>query len=399
MCFILSNHAGAQSSFKSFIFEKAGDRKVTLDFKVLQNLIVIPVFLNSSDTLWFILDTGVRHTILLDLPQNDSLQMKGVRTLSLAGLGIGNTLDVLHSWDNTIRIPGLKGKNQDILIVQDSLFSISTNLGFPIHGIIGRALVEDLVVRVNYPLRTISFIDPNRFNPWWKGHKVKIELMGGKPYVEVPVTFPDGKTEVVKLLLDTGAGLSAAFFPGTNAYNIPADHIDGALGRGLSGNLSGKTARIQSLKIGKYEIDRPIVMFPDSQSVNIKPGQHYGIIGADILKRFNFYLSYRDEAIWLRSNRHFNNRFRYNTSGLDVRTPLPAYPVYEIEKVRSGSVGDEAGLQPGDQITFVDGKPAPQLKLNDVTRALSKKPGKKVKLVIERNGTERTVQLEMKEEL
>jgi hypothetical protein len=288
------------------------------------------------------------------------------------------------------------------LVVTASFFSISTNIAIPPNGICGHALSMALVDRINYPWQRISFIEPNSSNPCWQGHELKFELIGEKPFVDVPIKFPSGKRQVYKLLLDTGAGLSAALFMDNDAsYEVPEKHIHGSLGRGLSGALSGKVARVKKLSVGKFELDAPVVAFPDSQSVDLerKPAYHVGILGANILKRFNVYLSYQDETMWLRRNRYFNDRFRYNTSGLEVHTPVPGVPLYEIENVRPGSVGDEAGIQPGDQLVEVDGELAYRLSLNDITSTLSARPGKKVRLTVKRNGEVIRVKLKMREEL
>ena len=41
---------------------------MTIKFKTASNLIIIPVTINGSDTLNFILDTGVRYPIITELP-------------------------------------------------------------------------------------------------------------------------------------------------------------------------------------------------------------------------------------------------------------------------------------------------------------------------------------------
>ena len=48
-------------------FENAKTKKMVLPFKLVHNLIVLPGFINGSDTLNFILDTGVSHTMITSL--------------------------------------------------------------------------------------------------------------------------------------------------------------------------------------------------------------------------------------------------------------------------------------------------------------------------------------------
>ena len=53
---------------RGFLFNDQRDKRISLKFKSASNLIIIPVTINESDTLNFILDTGVRYPIITELP-------------------------------------------------------------------------------------------------------------------------------------------------------------------------------------------------------------------------------------------------------------------------------------------------------------------------------------------
>jgi S1-C subfamily serine protease len=71
---------------------------------------------------------------------------------------------------------------------------------------------------------------------------------------------------------------------------------------------------------------------------------------------------------------------------------LPNSGAATIEDVRNNGPADSAGLQPGDEVTAVDGK---TIESGDALREAidAKKPGDKITLTIKRNGNERTVQV------
>lgn len=59
-----ANLITAQTSMIHLHFKKARTKKIELRFEMIHNLIIIPAFINGSDTLKFILDTGVSHTMI-----------------------------------------------------------------------------------------------------------------------------------------------------------------------------------------------------------------------------------------------------------------------------------------------------------------------------------------------
>jgi putative serine protease PepD len=75
---------------------------------------------------------------------------------------------------------------------------------------------------------------------------------------------------------------------------------------------------------------------------------------------------------------------------------LPDDGAARVEDVRDGTPADRAGLQPGDEVTAVDGD---AIESGDELRAEidARQPGDKITLTIERNGDERTVQVTLGE--
>ncbi len=392
----------SQPYFNSFRFENPKERVVSIPFKASQNLILLPLFLNNSDTLWFILDSGVRNTILFDLPDKDSLQMIGSRQLRIGGLGMGAMVNVLHTYNNTIRLPGIRGSHQDVLVVKDSSFSIKSILGSPIHGIIGYALFKDFIVEINYPKRLVRLHLPDQFRSHGKGRPLDFQVIDQKPFLPVTVTFPDGEILLYRLLLDTGAGFSAALFlTEEERARLKAPTVYGTLGFGLNGYLRGHLIKAREIRLGPYTISHPILAIPDSLAVqpHLLSHDHQGIIGMDIIKRFHCYISYPDERVWLRKNRLFSAPFQYNSSGIEVEKPIENLPLYLVREVRPGSAAWKAGLRKGDQLIRINGRDVKSLGLNGLNRLLSSKAGKKLSIEIRRGNQDILFRFRIPEEL
>ncbi|WP_445756042.1 retropepsin-like aspartic protease [Polaribacter sp.] len=81
-------------------------KKVRIDFKLINNLIVIPLKINGKE-LSFILDTGSNKTIVFNISENETIGLKNLEKLELRGLGKGNSVEALLSQNNTITIQNI----------------------------------------------------------------------------------------------------------------------------------------------------------------------------------------------------------------------------------------------------------------------------------------------------
>ena len=70
-------------------------KSITINFKSASNLIIIPVTINDSDTLNFILDTGVRFPIITELPFVNKLNLNYMMPVQIKGLGEGEGINRL----------------------------------------------------------------------------------------------------------------------------------------------------------------------------------------------------------------------------------------------------------------------------------------------------------------
>src|SRR5690606_37545110 len=87
-----------------------------------------------------------------------------------------------------------------------------------------------------------------------------------------------------------------------------------------------------------------------------------------------------------KKNASFKKPFHYNLSGITMKAKGAKLNVYEITQVRTQSVADKAGIIPGDIVLSVNGIVTANLDLNIINAFLNKRPGKKIKMDIERDG-------------
>jgi hypothetical protein len=374
-----------------FVFENPRKKSITINFKSSSNLIIIPVAINNSDTLNFILDTGVKYPIITELPFVNKLNLNFLQPISVKGLGEGEQLTAYKSGNNTININGMVAFDQEIHMVINENFQISHILGIPVHGLIGFNLFKDYVVKIDYAEHQITLIKPEYFTYKEKEKDIVLPLTfeQNKPFVTTNIVTDKNEEVPVKLLVDTGA--SDALWLSTksdNRISLPENNIETFLGRGLSGDLFGKKGRIGAIWVGPLVLYEPIVAFPENDLVDqlIGTNNRNGTLGAEILRRFYVTMDYPNKRLILRPNSNLKDEFNYNMSGLEVTNPMPGIPIFLVSEIRKNSPAYYAGIQENDQIIALNNASHKSLTLNDINLLFQSQEDKRIKMTILRNG-------------
>lgn len=372
-------------------------KSVTIPFRLANNLMIIPLCINGSDSLRFIVDTGVKTPLITSLNAGDSLQFANARKIKIRGLGTGDEIEALISYGNLfVFTPHLHARNHDLLVLLEDVFMLSKKLGMYVNGIIGYDFFKDFIVELDYEMRKITLHDPRRYRKKLRHYSLPVEIVDGKPYVECYVKQYDGKRVKVRLLIDTGASSAVSLDVLSHPdIHYPARYIEAYLGQGLSGDIHGKLGRIETLEIGKFVLKDVTAAFPDSASLGVFAGskQRHGQLGADVLKRFRVWMDYEAGKIYLKPNSFFKEPFNYNLSGMEIITPIPGLPLFTISEVSPCSPAAEAGLLPGDEILHINRRSAFSLRLTEIMAIFQSKPGRKISISVRRGNQTITTQL------
>ncbi len=395
-------------------------QKESLHFKLINNLILLPVSLNGQE-LTFLLDTGVKKSLLFNVTTIDSLNLQQVKKVTVKGLGEEIEFDALKSKNNLLKIGDIVCSDFDLLVILDKNFDFSARLGVNIHGIIGSELFKDFIININYNKRKIIFNNPNtyKYKKCKKCSLFPITFYNQKPYIN-GIINTEKNQHPIKLLIDSGSGDSLWLFEKSiDGYTIPNKNIKDILGRGLSGNIYGKKSKLKSFDLGKYKFGNLIISHPDSSSAvgNNLTFKRNGLIGSELLKRFHIIYDYPHKKISLKKNKsNFKNLFKYNKSGIelvhygkvlvkekitnisfsnngdnDVKELVTSYTysfknAYQISYIKPNSVAEKAGIIKNDLITKINGKEAYNFSLQDINEILSDRAGKVIRIQVNRNG-------------
>jgi hypothetical protein len=368
-----------------------GQRKVQMPIEIYNNLVVLPVVLNGTLPLKFILDTGVRTAILTQKTFSDILNLPYSRRYTISGPGGEKLVDAYVTNNVTIELPGIMGRGHAMLVLEEDYLQLRNYMGTDVHGILGYELFSRFIVQVDYEKKVLTLTLPEYFRKPRKYQTLPMKIEDTKPYIITPVVLQDGTSFNAKLLMDSGASHGLLLDPTTDSrIQAPAQVISSVIGRGLGGEITGKVGRIRSIEIGSYKLMNAIANFPDPNSYTdtLKTGNIFrnGAVGGEIMSRFSIIFNFPKEEIYLRKNSSFKKGFHYNLSGLILKARGSQLNIFEISEVRKESAADKAGLLAGDVILSINGVMTQYLSLNHVNGFFNSKPRKKIRLEINRRG-------------
>ncbi|OSZ81679.1 hypothetical protein CAP36_09365 [Chitinophagaceae bacterium IBVUCB2] len=361
---------------------------VTIPFIQLTGGIIIlqARFADFPDTLNFVLDTG-SSGISLDSTTADYFGIKPTPTDKTIR-GIAGIRNVSFFYNQKLHFPGL---TIDSLNFHTNDYGILTAVyGERIDGIIGYSILSRYIMKVDYDSMKISFWTPGSIRYPKGGYMLRptISLL-----VSQDIRVKDDRAINARFLYDMGAGLcmllNREFVEDSLFYKKKKKHFVKE-GEGLGGKIDMDLTVIREVKVGPYKFKNvPVYTFEDENNVTSYPYMG-GLIGNDILRRFNVTLNYKKSEIYLVPNSHFTEPFDYSYSGIELYL---ISGVIFIGDVAKGSPGEAAGLKEGDIVIAVN-KVFSQ-NLNQYKVALQK-PNEKVMLLIRRDGVLQEVEFKVK---
>ena len=417
-----------ESSFKIETSRKGH----SLSFKLINNLIVLPLILNGQE-LTFLLDTGVNTTLLFDSPDVANIYFKEKNSFKLSGLGQGEAIKAYLTKGNTLQLGKIIGKNQDVMLVTEDNFAFTKRMGTQIDGILGSSFFKNHLIKIDYAHKRIrvfkSSIDPIPA----KAYRFPLSIYSNKSHIELNLFLRDSLQVSGTFLIDTGSSDALWLFDEQENVEIVTPNFEDFLGQGINGAVFGVRGKIKSIDIGKQKIKGVKVAYPEMlnfKSINLLPSR-LGSIGGELLSRFVVYFDYPNSQIALIPTKKINDPFYYNMSGLELQyngvelirkkqnninnivydekgtnqgiefffreiIRYELQDIIEVAEVRPNSPAAVAGVQKGDILDRVNRRSLQNLKLHQVTALLQQKPGKKIKLQIRRDGKMLTKTFELK---
>lgn len=419
LLFVFSIFVNAQNSFEI----KEG-KKVVIPFKLINNLIFIPITVNGAE-LTFLLDTGVAETTIFSL-ENKELKLSPLEKMKFSGLGSSVSIEGFKSDHNIGKIgENFINTSFTLFIILDQDINFSSHVGIPVNGIIGYHFFKNYPVAIDYTSKKITvYNNDDLFRKKIKNFdELPISIERNKPYIFADVEMTSERKNS-KLLVDLGNSDAIWLFPTLIkdfVYNRP--NIDDYLGRGFNGDIYGKRSRIHHFYLGNFKFEKPLTAMPDEFSIQHVSlvGDRKGSLGGEILRRFTTVFDYPNQKIYLKKNGNYDDPFHFNMSGLDfqqdgmlwekdlinlesknkdnagtgtevinnnLQYKFVLKPLFSIAGVRKDSPADKAGLKKGDKLISINGKKTTDMTLQKIMEMMKSDEGKPINMLIERKNVE-----------
>ena len=387
------------SSLPYFTFDDNEHVPYAIRFEEINNLILLPLTINSSDTIYFILDSGAENTILFgsefDHPPIDT---NNLRSVKIAGLGDQESISAFVSANNKIKIGNVIGLNQDIVYIKNDYLHFSETIGRPIHGILGASIFHNFLIQVNYYNHKITFLPQD--SPKIKKRRYSVldlNTVNNRPYIKLDIEIHPRINLITNLLIDLGESKPLSLY--LNSHELiflPEPNYFANLGKGLTGIVTGRVGKISGLRLGKYYMDDVVTAFPDEEDIRhiVSIEDRNGSLGAGILKQFISVFDLKNNLLYLRRGSLIKNTFKFDKSGLVIIARGKNFDEFLITGVIEGTTAYRAGVKIGDIITAVNYENVEGKKIGDVLN-LIEKGGRKFSLTINRNGEEKIYKLKI----
>jgi hypothetical protein len=385
--FLIYQFFSTEISSQQFQFLKAQNTSVIVPFEFYNNFILINIRLNGLP-LRFILDTGAEHTFLFQQEIADLLGLEQGRKVQLMGADLSREFFARVTPNTSIMLEDQCHINTPILVLEEDFLEMENAVGLPISGILGSGVLKNFIVKIDYSKAEITLYHPEFFRKPNSFSHIPIEIEKSKPFIQCNIITSGAKLIPVRLLLDTGASLSTLVYATPkNGINIPDTVITGTLGIGLGGNLRGYIGKLQRFDLGPFTFEDIMANYQKvelSDSILMTYGKD-GIIGNAILSKFTLILDYGNSQLHIKPNRQFKKKIQYDKSGLMLITTGKELKTIMVMNIINGSPAHDAGIQPGNIVTHINGISTRFIGFNRVFKKLSSKAGRKIKMKLKNN--------------
>ena len=370
----------------------SGKSEIEVPFTLKQGFIVVNIKLDNKIPLDFILDTGAEHSVLFHRAYTDLLGMPYSKRIQIRGSDLDLPQYALISRNAIINLASKAVVKRDLLVLEENIQLFQESLGFPIDGIIGGSFYRGLVINIDYKRKKLRFYNPDKFKMKRSGFtEIDIEILRNKPYITTKTSINQNSISYTKLLIDTGAGIPLLLHANTDSTLVlPNIVINGTIGQGLGGNLEGFIGKVHKFEMDIFEFPEILALFQDfdDQIEHNRPSKIFrnGIIGNLLLSRFEIFIDYLREKLYLKPIGKFNKDFDYDKSGLVIFALGKNLNQFYVKEVLPGTPAEEAGIMSGDLIKKIGIFGSNFWSLERITEKLRGKDGKKIKMVIERGG-------------
>jgi len=262
--------------------------------------------------------------------------------------------------------------------------------GMRIDGIIGYSFFRRYIIAIDYDNMEMKVYEPGTYKYPRGGYLLKPKFTNlAKQMVQVR-----DKVDITsQYYFDSGAGLCLLMtedFMNDNSIFRTKRKFFATQAEGLGGKAPMTLSLVKDVKVGPYRFHNvPVYILKDRFSVISYP-EVSGLLGNDLMRRFNTVFNYPQQEIYIKPNKHYLDSFDYSYTGLGFYLINGAITVTDIIK---DSPAEKAGFKEGDIIIGVETNFSNNIQAYKVLMQVAKS---KLRVVIMRNGHPLVIELKVR---
>ena len=387
VCFVIACWGFAPQAQEEFVAPPS--RYITsFPFKLLTDgIITLKASVSDyPDSLNFILDTGSGGISLDSL----TILRLGLPTVATDRTirGIAGIRKVRFAFNRTLHFPGL---TVDSLNFHVNDYDLLTSVyGEKIDGIIGYSFLSKYIIHINYDSLRISVYTKGT-QKYPRGGFLLRPIMANIPVINA--TVRDEYQVESRFYFDTGAGMCLLLSEGfiqDSVFIRSKRKWYATQAEGLGGKAPMRQGVVKMLKLGPFKFRNvPTFIFEDEYNITSYPYLG-GLIGNDLLKKFNLIINYEKRDIYLTPNTHFRDKFDYSYTGLGMYVIDGDIKVIDVME---NSPAAKAGFKAEDIIMAVENNFSKNIQ---TYKNLMQTPGQRLKVLVLREGAPVILTLKVK---
>jgi hypothetical protein len=371
---------GAAAPQRAYRFED-GKSSVSFPFEVYHGDIRFAAEINGR-AVRLLLDDGFMWDPVLFWggPDVDALGLTTDGETSIGDKDHEHSIEAETASGFSIRLPGIEFTDQTAVITPTSTGTYRMWAGSV--GQVSGTFLKNLVVHINFDTMRITLSDPEAFEYPGKGVAVPWTPMEiGAWSIPGALVLGDGRRVELDFMMDLGYNDQAQIATrGDHRITVPQTAQPGVLGFNIQQEaLLGHFGRLAGIEIGGFEVKDVLAAFvAEDQSDEVF---HEVMIGLGLLSRFNLTFDFTRQRIFVEPNDSFADRFEQDMSGLSLGDADGES--VGVLSVHAGSPAAAAGIEVGDRVLMINGRPATEYSYWDL-QPLLETAGEKIEMVVTR---------------
>jgi len=353
-----------------------------IPFELILNHIILTAELEDGSKVKLVLDTGMpaHGAMLYETEKINKIGLKYSGQAMIGGPG-GELKPANIVMGTSLTFPGVEFTGLDVIVLPHDE---NTSKRFQHHdGVVGYSFFSRFVIELDFEKKIMKVIEPEQFSYTGTGNEIGIEIESNVPSIFLTPIQKGVELEKVKAVLDLGATGAVSFDIGEGKSDLLPEKVLPWEAFGISGKIDISQGRLEAALIGDNKIKNLVASFNMNDFQSVPGSSSKGLLGMEILRRFDLIIDYQNSRIILEPNRYFSEPFETNMTGIKYFRNENKY--LEIEGFVADSPASEEDLREGDLIEAINGINLKKISDNELKKLFSQE-NFIVELKIQRDG-------------